>query len=227
MEASNFSNGIFQVAGLVIAAGFISIGGIGALDSLNPLTSNVQAGSGGVQAGEAVSVNQVPANMEVVHWRDKDGDGTYQGDSNEIINKESSHNIVVDQGLNAIECATAGVSCPSATSAGTFSAGTDYFDVISVGTGSAPTSGDQSLDSEITGNGLQRIQVSASDQGTGNFTLSNTFTATGSVNGVSNTGLHWSTNNADDDLVAGNTFQSVDMLDGDKLTITWTEVSYQ
>lgn len=180
-----------------------------------------------IGTSDTVDVNGIPINMQVTHWRDIDGDGTFKGDPQEIKYQEKSHNIVVDQGLNAVECATFDVSCPTASSAGTFTPGTDYFDVISVGTGGNPTSGDTSLPGEITGSGLARTQVTPSDQGTGNATLSYTYTASSSVNGVSNTGLHWGTTSGDDDLIAGNTYQAVDLLDGDKLTITWEEFSYQ
>lgn len=212
------NKGTMSIAGVMLVAAVV-----GATPGL--LQNNQQAT--GPQVSDSIQVNNVPTNMRVTKWTDLDGDNTFKGDSEEIQYQETSHNVITDQGLNSVECAVAGVSCPSATSAGTFSPGTDNWDYISVGTGTAPTSGSTSLDSEVTGSGLARTQSTPTDQGTGNFTVSNTFTASADVNGITSTGLHWSGNNGDDDLIAGNTFDSVDLNDGDKLTITWSEVSFQ
>ena len=130
-------------------------------------------------------------------------------------------NLVVDQGLNATR--------------DILGQGTIFgaFDVIglcnstSTSTCGAPVAGDSDIENEYTANGLSRaagtygeIALSA-----GNWTLFNTFTATG-VPGIqtNKTCITNSTTVGNDMLLACNTFTEVtlDGTAGDQLTINWT-----
>jgi hypothetical protein len=84
---------------------------------------------------------------------------------------------------------------------------------------------------EITSGGLARTSGSYSHTAnTDNWTISNTFTASASHTGVQRAGLFTAavggadTCAGDDDgtMVAGNSFSSVNLANGDQLTITWT-----
>ncbi|HEV8404791.1 MAG TPA: hypothetical protein VGQ13_02680, partial [Nitrososphaera sp.] len=74
---------------------------------------------------------------------------------------------------------------------------------------------------EITTFGLQRALGAYSHTvGTDNWTISKTFTATGSLTAVQKAGLF--TANSGPIMMAENTFASVNLANGDQLTITWT-----
>jgi hypothetical protein len=77
------------------------------------------------------------------------------------------------------------------------------------------------LTSEIATYGLTRAQGTyAHTAGTDNWTISKTFTATGSFTAVQKAGL-FSASSAGT-MMAENTFASVNLANGDQLTITWT-----
>lgn len=79
------------------------------------------------------------------------------------------------------------------------------------------------LPNEINSGGLARATGTYTSTGTGQWTVSKTFTATSSFTGVQLAGLHWSaTSGSDNNLFAANTFSSVNLISGDQLTVTWT-----
>ena len=77
--------------------------------------------------------------------------------------------------------------------------------------------------SEIAANGLERAEGAYASTGDGVWTISKTFTATGTHTAVQLTGLQWSaTGESDNNLMAANTFTPVTLASADTLLVTWT-----
>ncbi|TLY07104.1 MAG: hypothetical protein E6K88_07255 [Thaumarchaeota archaeon] len=132
-------------------------------------------------------------------------------DGNEIYHSEQ-HNLITTAGMDFI----------AKQLGDTLGLGINGANYIALTTDStAPAATDTTLTSEITTNGLTRTQGTyAHTAGTDNWTVSKTFTATGSFTGVQKAGLF--TLAAVGTMMAENTFASVNLANGDQLTITWT-----
>lgn len=162
--------------------------------------------------------------MQMEHQRDTDGDGEY-----ETVKTYLDENKITDQGLNFFECKVSGVSCSLSPTV----ANSDYAQYIAVAedddSESSISNTATSLPNEITTGNLSRSQGTVVDEGTGYYSVEYTFTATSDFNsepGIDHTGLHWTGTSSETDLVAHNTFPAVTMLADDKLTVDWTEVSF-
>jgi hypothetical protein len=131
-------------------------------------------------------------------------------DGQEIYHYES-HNLITNAGKDFI-----------AAQVGSTSPGTNGANYIALSSNSAaPAATDTSLTGEINTNGLNRAQGTYSHTaGTNTFTVSKTFTATGTVTDVQKTGLF--TASSGGTMVAENTFATADLISGDQLTVTWT-----
>lgn len=89
----------------------------------------------------------------------------------------------------------------------------------------APAVGDTTLTSEQTANGLSRaLATFAHTGGTTTFTLSKTFSATGTVANVHKAGLFTSGTNASGGVLVADTNLNADasVANGDSLAVTWT-----
>jgi hypothetical protein len=128
----------------------------------------------------------------------------------EIYHNED-HNLITNAGKDFI-----------AAQLGSTSAATNGANYIALTTNStAPAATDTTLGGEITGSGLARAQGAYSHtSGTATYTVSNTFTATGTVNNVQKAGLF--TASSAGTMMAENTFTAVSLAANDQLTITWT-----
>jgi hypothetical protein len=102
-------------------------------------------------------------------------------------------------------------------------------------TGNLSRTGASSSGTEVFPN-ERNASVTNTDSNLGQYSVEYTFTATQDFTpssrtdytgyGIQWTGLHWSGSPGADDLVAANHFPGVTMLADDKLTISWTEVSF-
>ena len=132
-------------------------------------------------------------------------------DGNEIYHYED-HNLITDAGKDFI-------ALQLGQTAGLGINGANYIALSS--DNGAPNAADTTLTGEIITNGLTRAQGAyAHTAGTDNWTISKTFTATGSLTAVQKAGLF--TLPALGTMMAENTFASVNLANGDQLTITWT-----
>ena len=132
-------------------------------------------------------------------------------DGSEIYHNEQ-HNLITSAGMDFIA-----VQLGQTSGLGTN--GANYIALSSDGT--APSAADTTLAGEIATNGLTRAQGAyAHTAGTDNWTISKTFTATGSFTSVQKAGLF--TASSSGTMMAENTFASVNLANGDQLTITWT-----
>lgn len=140
-------------------------------------------------------------------------------DGQEIYHHED-HNVITNAGKDFISAQLGSTS--AATNGANFialSSDTGGFDAAHT-----------ALASEITASGLGRSQGDyAHTPGQNTFTVTETFTATGTVNNVQLAGLFTAavtgTPGAGGDdgvMMAENTFTSVSLANGDQLTITWT-----
>ena len=85
----------------------------------------------------------------------------------------------------------------------------------------APATGDTTLTAEITTAGLQRVAASyAHTTGAASYSLSNTFTATGTFSAVQKEGLF--TASSAGNLFVENTFTATALVSGDQLTVAHT-----
>ena len=92
---------------------------------------------------------------------------------------------------------------------------------ISLSNDGSSSAGWSKLPGEINASGMTRAEGTYANTGTGNWTISKTFTATGAVT-VQTTGLQWLvTPESDGNLMAANDFTSVVLALDDSLTITW------
>ena len=80
------------------------------------------------------------------------------------------------------------------------------------------------IPTEITADGLERASGTFDGTpGTGQWTITHTFNATGTHTNVQLTGLNWGAGPPPDStLFAANTFDPVSLSSGDSLTVTWT-----
>jgi hypothetical protein len=132
-------------------------------------------------------------------------------DGNEIYHFED-HNLITNAGKDFI-AVQLGQTSGLGTNGANYIALSDDI--------AAPNAADTTLTGEISTNGLTRAQgLYAHTAGTDNWTISKTFTATGTVNNVQKAGLF--TLGAVGTMMAENTFASVNLANGDQLTITWT-----
>jgi len=130
-------------------------------------------------------------------------------DGNEIYHYED-HNLITDAGKDFISTELGGTGT---------TASAQYIALSSDAT--APAATDTTLAGEIGASGLQRaIGAYSHTVGTDNWTISKTFTATGSLTAVQKAGLF--TASSAGTMMAENTFASVNLANGDQLTITWT-----
>jgi hypothetical protein len=85
----------------------------------------------------------------------------------------------------------------------------------------AVSASDTTLASEITTNGLARVVATyAHTSGTTSYTMSNTFTASGSFSAVQKAGLFNASSSGT--MVFEGTFASAALNSGDSLAVTWT-----
>jgi len=124
-----------------------------------------------------------------------------------------SPNIVVDSGLNYIKQCTGRGQCGSAA-AGNFS----YIALGNITSGGQDTT-DTSLANEWASCGLTRGAGVYTDIGTGNWSLSKVWTATGACL-VNTTGLFNATSG--DTMFAENNFTTVSLQANDQINVTWT-----
>jgi hypothetical protein len=131
-------------------------------------------------------------------------------DGNEIYHYED-HNLITDAGRDFI----------LQQIGGTADTATAQFIGLSSDT-NAPAADDTELAGEIDNGGLARSQGTF-EQGTGDdadsFTITETFNATAAHSGVQKAGLF--TASSGGTMVAENEFSSVNLANGDQLTITW------
>lgn len=129
---------------------------------------------------------------------------------NEIYHYED-HNLITEDGRNFI-----------AQELGSNSSTTTVANYIALSTDSgAPAIGDSALTGEITTNGLARaLGFYAHTADTDSWTISETFSSTGNHTAVQKAGLF--TASSGGTMMAENTFSSVNLANGDQLTITWT-----
>ncbi len=119
------------------------------------------------------------------------------------------HNLITNAGKNFIASQLGNATGASAS-----------YIALSNNTAS-PSVTDTILAGEFTSGGLQRAQGTYSHTAdTDNWTISKTFTATASATGVQKAGLF--TASSGGTMMAENTFSSVNLANGDTLTITWT-----
>jgi hypothetical protein len=129
-------------------------------------------------------------------------------DGQEIYHSED-HNLITSAGKDFIAAQVGGAG-------GTATA--QY--IALTNTAITPAAGDTSLSGEISTNGLGRaLGTYAHTAGTNTFTISKTFTATGSQSAQA-AGLF--TASSSGTMMAENTFTSVSLAANDQLTITWT-----
>jgi len=149
-------------------------------------------------------------------------------DGNEIYRYED-HNLITNAGRNFI-AQELGDNTTSSTSVGRYiGLSTDTKATALTDTCISTTDGG-TTSAEITTNGLVRQSGNyAHTANTDNWTISKTFTATGSFTGVTRAGLFTAAANGDTcaggndgTMIAGNSFSSVNLASGDQLTITWT-----
>ncbi len=132
-------------------------------------------------------------------------------DGNEIYHNEE-HNLITNAGMDFIAVQLGETSGLGTNGANYIALSTDA---------TAPAATDTTLTGEASTNGLARAQGAyAHTAGTDNWTISKTFTATGSFTAVQKAGLF--TANSGGTMMAENTFASVNLANGDQLTITWT-----
>ena len=98
---------------------------------------------------------------------------------------------------------------------------------LSTDTTATPPATWTNLPSEVTGNGLDRATGALSDDGDTGFKVEKTFTATAQQLNIQMSGLCWGANSGgatpdDGTLFAAAHFTSVNLEDGDSLTVTWT-----
>ena len=126
-----------------------------------------------------------------------------------------THNIVTNIGVTFLQVQAAGT--PSATAAAT------WIGLTSDST--APAYTDTTLTSEIATSGLTRAAgtytAGTASSGDVTWTITKTFTATGALTTVQKAGL-WTTGTTGGTLFAETTFASVNLANGDTLSITWT-----
>lgn len=142
-------------------------------------------------------------------------------------------NIVVNNGADCVVKLLFGGSTTRGVASGTGTTCTGSlttpFNVIAIGTsGTAEAATDRKLGAEIltgTDAGLARtagaITYTNSSAGTAATTISNQFTA-GTTQGVQESGLFNSTTVATGGLFAHKVFTTINLVSGDKLTVTWT-----
>ena len=135
----------------------------------------------------------------------------------DVIDLGCQHNLLVDQGKDYILELMSGIDQVGATP------GTDYAKYISLSTNStAPDASWTVIPDEITSGGLTRAEGTCTRNAVGNWTCSNTFTATTSFTGVQLTGLNWNGTAGAHSLVAAAQFSAVNLEANDQLQIKWT-----
>ena len=130
--------------------------------------------------------------------------------NNELI--ECNSNVLTTNGSNLIKLVLG---------SGTSSSAIDYIALCNAtaGCGSASASS-TTLENEYAGGGLERAQGDYSSNGDGNWTISETFTATADNLLTNKTGIFNATSGGT--LFAENTFTLVTLQTNDLLTINWT-----
>lgn len=134
---------------------------------------------------------------------------TVTRDGQEIYHNEQ-HNLITSAGKDFIS-----------TQIGNNATGSNGANYIALtNTAITPAAGDTTLSGEIATNGLTRAQGAyAHTNGQNSYTVSKTFTATGST-AAQAAGLF--TASSAGTMMAENTFSAVSLASGDQLTITWT-----
>lgn len=137
---------------------------------------------------------------------------THTNADGEVISSECDHNILFTDGAEAIE-----------QYIGNGTGGSDAFDWIALcdatnATCAEPTAGGAEAYTAYADSGLVSVAGSYASIGNGNWSISNTFTATADDLLANVTRLL----NDDDDKLAGNSFTLVTLQTNDQLTINWT-----
>jgi hypothetical protein len=147
-------------------------------------------------------------------------------DGNEIYHYED-HNLITNAGRDFIATELGGTGT---TASAAYIGLSDVSKTPALNDVCLSTTDGGSTSAEITTNGLQRAQGTYSHTSPNdNWTIQQPFTATGSFTGVIRAGLFTAAANGDTcagandgTMVAENTFSSVNLANGDQLTITWT-----
>jgi hypothetical protein len=155
---------------------------------------------------------------------DKNDDGTSDGSSTEAANSNKAVYISVSDAQFDGNGNEQTFNNPTATSLNE-----------EIQTGNLSRTGAKA-DGTISNPETRKSSVTNTDGNLGQYSVEYTFTATQDFTpssrtdytgyGIQWTGLHWSGSPGADDLVAANHFPGVTMLADDKLTISWTEVSF-
>jgi hypothetical protein len=141
----------------------------------------------------------------------------------------ASHNLITNAGIDWLACAMNRLAKCTVT-------GVDQYVALGTTTGCGSQQGQQVTDVammtnavqlgiELTGSGLARATGTfAHTNGTATYTQSKLFTASGTVNNVCASGLFTlsSAPASAQTLVFENTFGTVNMLNNDQLSVTWT-----
>ena len=186
---------VLMMAGPAIAA-FL----LGALVTSGPLLNSTNQFSEALKTTGYVTISVARDGQEIYHYEDH----------NEIT--EGGVDFIVDQISDS----------PSATAIAKYIA----LSTTASSGGNLVDDDNTSLVGEITTGGLQRAlgtfggYTYGVDDNDDNYTISATFTASGTHTGVQRAGLF--TASSAGTMVAENTFSSVNLASGDQLTITWT-----
>ncbi|MFH0929132.1 MAG: hypothetical protein V1818_02120 [Candidatus Aenigmatarchaeota archaeon] len=123
---------------------------------------------------------------------------------------ECSENALTDAGKNAIK---------DLLGSGTAGAAFNY---IALGNGSTPGAGSTNLAQEIGEASLGRALGTFNSVGTGNWSITKTFTASGAVGFINTTALFNATFPTNNTMFAYNTFTNVSLQNADQINVTWT-----
>lgn len=128
-----------------------------------------------------------------------------------LIHDYTNHNLLTNEGKEFIEAELG--------NSGT----TDEVQYVAMSNdGTAPAAGDTTCPSEITTNGLERALGAYTSTGTGVWTISKTFTATGAQSAQKSCLLTDATAGEPDTLFAESLMTSVSLQTNDQVTVTWT-----
>ena len=119
------------------------------------------------------------------------------------------HNIVTNAGLNHLK-----------EFLGQGNAGSANASIIAVGNGTAPVAGSATLNNEIDDCGFSRPGATYASIGTGNWSLTHTWTSSCNSEVVNTTALF--NDSSGGTMFAGNSFTSVTLQANDQLNVTWT-----
>jgi len=167
----------------------------------------------GINAGSSAVPNTEVS--EGLHW---DGYVTVvktDGKTGEkTILADGKHNTMTDIGVDAIKQAIGNGS----------SSGDVAYNYIALGNSTLPAKGDTSLTGEILLNGLTRQIAAYTDAGVGNWSLSTTWTTSGTVEGTGilvNTSGVFNTSVGGTGYLAGAEFTDAQLQNDDTINVVW------